>query len=871
LNSVNENLARNPEVPSALIEEKAPGATVFANSNASSAVAVCLLIALNAICYFRSINGYFLADDFIHIPWLFNVFHGHPDLLLKNFVSNWMQTDGTQFYRPLISLTMATDYAIWGVNPIGYHLTNLAFQISSTIFLFLACRRMFGGWIAFSAAALFAVSPLHAEVVSWVIARVDSVATTFYLAAFWLFLRTQQGSRPDRNSSDDSVQDQTSVTSVSDSSPLTMTWAVAAFVLSLLAKEIAVTLPAALALYCFLYPTASVDFKSRFRYAAKSTAVYWLVLAIYMVVRTLALGTVSGGYGGSIGAGLSTSVYQRWFGDGSFLRVLFPLNELVFTHADKTRHFLKLLYQVAAGVIAARFALLIAIARSTTAPNAGPDASEAGANQSIRDPLTVIHEPLSVISSESREATAVERSLMPLRSSLKPLAFAAGWFVIVMLPAYQVFNLSTTLQGSRFIYLGTAPICLLIALLLSPLSLMLRQKPNVPSALDLINKAVSAASSFVLILLIGYFAVIAYRNNEPWVHASTGVRALREAIEKQFKNLPPDRSMAVINLPQRYKGAHMIYNGAMFSILVQPPLSAADYSGRIATFEPVMFGDADLLNISRLRRMAGDPQHYSIFYWQESNNELKPIDSSQIESNCDFVLANVELTIDQTAEKSDVKPVLSMTWGSKPMSQQVLYAPLQKRSAPQTVTFCVSEHKSWITDQPALNLRFDIPSAGYSVKILKVSQKSGKDSIPDLQFQPQYLNSTGTHPVEDPRGVTWTGTGIGPFHYDVSRIPGASGAMYELSKRDCWFNHYSAKLRDQEPAPEVTERGYLRSLRGDRTELVPSSQLQQAGYYDFRLFAVDRNNRLVGYASDPVSLWLMPNGAHDKTKGHGQK
>jgi len=798
LNSVNENTARNSDAEPTPTDEKPQKNGVLASSALATAIAVCALIGLNAICYYRSLSGYFLADDLIHIPWLFNVFHGHPELLLKNFVSNWMQTDGTQFYRPLISLTMAADYGIWGVNPIGYHLTNLAYQIGATIFLYLACRRMFGAAVGFAAAALFAVSPVHAEVVSWTIARVDSVASTFYLAALWLWLRAQPN-----------LSDLIQPSSDAKESKFTPTLAlsVLAFVLSLLSKEIAVTLPAAMALYCLLYPRQGSNLKSRLTYAAKSTAVFWLVLAVYMVVRTLALGTVSGGYGGSIGAGLATSAYQRWFGDGSFMRVFFPLNEQVFIHGDKTRHYLKLLYEVAAVVAGIRVALLVHTGK--------------------------------------------------IRQFLTDLLFAAGWFVIVMLPAYQVFNLSTTLQGGRFIYLGTAPLALLLAILICPdnTPAALSKKPR--SAVDNSSRLVRTASGIVVSLMIVLFAYIAYRNNEPWVQAGAGVRALKEAIEQKFENLPPETSIALLNLPQRFQGAHMIYNGAMFSILVQPPLSAHDYSNRVATFEPIMFGNADLINASRLRRMAADPVHYRICCWDEKNQSLQALPNLQRELNTDFIRANVSIRVSPSARMSYARAMLCMTWKGPDGEDQTLSKPLEKFDGPTNARFPVSEHKSWLTMPSSSAVRFSIPTPGCELTMQEVLQQNGKEWIPQLAFQPQHLNRYGTHPVEDVRGVTWTGASIGPFHYDVSAIHNATHIMYELSKRDCWFDHYSETLRDELPALEVSERGYLPKPTGDKIEFIPAN-VQQAGYYDFRIFAVDDLNQIVGYASDPVTFWVTP-------------
>src|SRR5580692_1803299 len=74
---------------------------------------VVFLCIINCIVYFPSIGGYFLADDFVHINYVYEAFHGRPDLLLANFFSNSIQAAGTKFYRPFLTLSVALDYLIW--------------------------------------------------------------------------------------------------------------------------------------------------------------------------------------------------------------------------------------------------------------------------------------------------------------------------------------------------------------------------------------------------------------------------------------------------------------------------------------------------------------------------------------------------------------------------------------------------------------------------------------------------------------------------------------------------------------------------------------------------------------------------------------
>jgi 4-amino-4-deoxy-L-arabinose transferase-like glycosyltransferase len=805
LTSVNENKAHSCACETA-VEVEPAGNPEHAGWPLATIFAVTVIVALNLACYYRSLSGYFLADDFIHIPFLAEVFRGHPELLLKNFTSNWMQTEGTQFYRPLISITLAIDYAFWHVNALGYHLTNLIYQTAASIFLFLLSRRIYKSFaIGFFAGALFAVFPLHPEVASWVIARVDGVATAFYLAAFWLFLRCERAPQ----------------------NLWSRRLSYICFTLSLLSKETAITLPAALAAYVFFFAPAS-GLKNRLRCAIVTTRYYWLLLVVYLIVRTASLGTFTGGYKGSIGAGLSQSFMHRVFGDGSALRVLYPLNADVFAGGDKTKRYLRLLYEIGAGVVLLR---TIACARG------------------------------------GRIATW-----------LRDLAFPLAWFVIAMVPAYQVFNLTNTLQGSRFIYMATAPLCLLFAILLAPLGAV-SQKVGAK-----LKWTTNSACVLALLVLIALFGVIAWRNNDPWVQAGIGVRALKESMEREL-SAAGQRHIALLNLPQRYRGAHMLYNGAMFSILMSPPLCSADYSHRIATFEPVMFGESDLLNTTRLKRLLSPGEKYLAYRWEQTDQKAEPVNLTlstgaihqsisgqhDIDDKHPFVsqslsiaplsvdLAEVNLTVTNPVKDAVLMLQWTTPYDSSFSNDRTLYLPLKQTTAPQAVTFSLSDRKRWVASELIDKIKLSLPAKGSAVRLLSVVAESGERQIPALALQLAERNSAGDSPHEDEFGVTWSGSVIGPIAFDVSKIPAASSAIYELTKRDCWFDHYSGVSRERQLAPEVLERGKLADgkLSSADAEVKPHG-ISQAGYYEFRIFAADKNGKPIGYCSDPINLWLEP-------------
>src|SRR5881396_482688 len=136
----------------------------------------------------------------------------------KNFLDNpyyrglawtqlrWMWTTHLGHYIPLTWMTFGLDYLLWGMNPLGYHLTNLLLHSANgVVFFFVVCRILAralpglserGHALAVSAgvaALVFAIHPLRVESVAWVTERRDVLSGLFYLVAILLYLRACEG------------------------------------------------------------------------------------------------------------------------------------------------------------------------------------------------------------------------------------------------------------------------------------------------------------------------------------------------------------------------------------------------------------------------------------------------------------------------------------------------------------------------------------------------------------------------------------------------------------------------------------------------------------------------------------------------------
>ncbi len=188
--------------------------------------------------------------------------------------------------RPVVFLSIMLNYALGGINVVGFHLFNIGIHIINSIFVYLLILGtltlpVFGNIYAEKAkrmalfgALLFGVHPIQTESVTYIISRTELLATCFYLATFLLFIKGAPSGK--------------------------FGYAIGMLVTSLLAmgsKEWAVTLPALLLVYDYLF-IADGKFNavlSRW-YVYVLTALPWGV-----VLRTLDLTSK----GGSAGVGFN--------------------------------------------------------------------------------------------------------------------------------------------------------------------------------------------------------------------------------------------------------------------------------------------------------------------------------------------------------------------------------------------------------------------------------------------------------------------------------------------------------------------------------------------------------------------------------------
>ncbi|MGD0885104.1 MAG: tetratricopeptide repeat protein [Thermodesulfovibrionales bacterium] len=127
-------------------------------------------------------NLHIRSLDWAFFTWAFSGFH----------VGNW---------HPLTWVSHAFDYAAWGLNPLGHHLTNNILHAMNTFLVVLLCIKLLEMWkerstpeaaspfldrrgtmiAAGVTGLLFGLHPLHVESVAWVAERKDLLCGLFFL------------------------------------------------------------------------------------------------------------------------------------------------------------------------------------------------------------------------------------------------------------------------------------------------------------------------------------------------------------------------------------------------------------------------------------------------------------------------------------------------------------------------------------------------------------------------------------------------------------------------------------------------------------------------------------------------------------------
>lgn len=185
-----------------------------------------LFLGLGLLVYAGTMKSFFVSDDFVLVDAI---------QAKTNPFNLWVIP---RFIRPIVTFSFFIDFNLWGLDPAGYHLSNIIFHSANSFLVFMICLMLYQGFgwtkektfrISLFTGLMFLVFAGHSESVSWISGRTDVLAVFFTLLSFFFYLRFRESRRP-----------------------LSASLSIGFFILALLSKESIIVYPFILLIYHIL-------------------------------------------------------------------------------------------------------------------------------------------------------------------------------------------------------------------------------------------------------------------------------------------------------------------------------------------------------------------------------------------------------------------------------------------------------------------------------------------------------------------------------------------------------------------------------------------------------------------------------------------
>jgi len=141
-----------------------------------------LLPLLCLLVYLPALQHDFVMDDTMLVvanPYITS-WKYFPQMLSQDAWNVWERHN---YWRPIFSISLALDYSLWGLNSLGFHLTNILLHAANTTLLYLLVTRLRNAQAGTMASLLFAIHPIQTHAVSVISVRADLLAALFCLYA----------------------------------------------------------------------------------------------------------------------------------------------------------------------------------------------------------------------------------------------------------------------------------------------------------------------------------------------------------------------------------------------------------------------------------------------------------------------------------------------------------------------------------------------------------------------------------------------------------------------------------------------------------------------------------------------------------------
>ena len=185
-----------------------------------------LLAYITVFAFYPAIMANFInLDDIVMVT-------ENPDITSLSFsnIKHVFSSFQYKLYHPLVTLSYAVEYYFCKLDPYLYHIDNILLHILNTLILFFIIKKISKNFfVPYIVALLFAIHPIHVEVVSWVTSRKDTLYSVFFLSSILFYIKSYDSKHAKE-----------------------LFWlSVISFILSCLSKPMAITLPVVLILMDF--------------------------------------------------------------------------------------------------------------------------------------------------------------------------------------------------------------------------------------------------------------------------------------------------------------------------------------------------------------------------------------------------------------------------------------------------------------------------------------------------------------------------------------------------------------------------------------------------------------------------------------------
>jgi hypothetical protein len=459
---------------------------------------VAVLVAIATILAFSpALFNFICGDDYYNLGQIRLEALNHR-LFLQDFCGSWLQFHEPKVYRPLISASLLAEYQIWGLNGLAFRISNLVQHLICALFVFLIGCEL-----------LRASQTLEEE---------QNQSNLWPILAATLFALHPLHAEPvcwvtGRIDTLCSLFIFASIWCYLQWRRIAkwqwLASSLISFAFALLSKEMAVVTPV-----CLLALGLSLDSDNpegtlgdgylrsafqKFRVAIAPTTAFWFVLAVYFMIRFAALGTFTGGYSKSGLLTDWTTVKYTWA--SSFKAILVPFNY-----------------------------------------NYIPDHSLLRVAWYAAEVLCLATAGLTLLSKSSSE------------QSRKILLFLLTWFFISLLPLYNNFWILPDMANSRYGYLASAPLSLLLAF-------------AVVAKRELLFGRFLSPTSIILLLICSWIGL--YNNCLAWAAAGKLTTSVEKSLAEFYDKTAGDPPVFLAGLPQLYNGA-FAYNTPITGVLKVP-------------------------------------------------------------------------------------------------------------------------------------------------------------------------------------------------------------------------------------------------------------------------------------------------------------